>query len=61
MKKMSNVLMSSSLTKIVSHVWAYGVEKGDGLGEEMRSIAFWKRGNLFSKWDQSGVKFITSH
>jgi hypothetical protein len=29
---MFDVLMSSSLSKIVSHVWVRGVEKGDGMG-----------------------------
>ncbi len=58
MKKMSNVTMTSSLSKSVSLVWVCGVEKGErekawGTGE---AIDLWKTGqsvlNMGPEWNE---------
>jgi hypothetical protein len=52
-----DVSMSSSLSKVVSHVWVSGVEEGDWRGEGVRPVACRKWGCQFSTWDQSGARF----
>jgi hypothetical protein len=54
MKKMFDVPMSSSLSKIVSHVWVCGAEKGEG----------WEKGEGSDKgwgWWLVGNKAVTFH
>jgi hypothetical protein len=48
---LSDVLISSTLSKAVSRVWVCGTGKGADLGEGVSRVACEKRGSQFSTWD----------
>jgi hypothetical protein len=47
MKNKSDVTMLSIFSKIVSHVWVFGVEKKDGLWGRGEASGLWETGQSF--------------